>query len=91
MIHNVILSLCIAAALAALAVAVWTLVGSKIDSDWRLFSGHALSHSFNQFVGSRRNSADVVMRTPGARSLPGGWLLIHRAMRARRDIRLRTR
>ena len=91
MIHNVILALCIAAALAVLLVALWTYIGNKVEISGSFFSGHALAHPFEQLRGSRRHLADVVMRTPSERSLPGGWLLIHRDMRARRDVRIAIR
>jgi hypothetical protein len=91
MIHEVILALCIAAALAVLWVALWTLSGNKVDKSGGIFSGRAPAQAFEQFLGCRRHSVHVVVRTPSERSLPGGWSLIHRAMRARRDIRLAAR
>jgi hypothetical protein len=91
MIHNVSLALCIAASLAVLWIARWTLSGNRIDTSDGIFSGHALSHAFDQFLGARRHAVRVVVRTPNERSLPGGWSLIDRAMRARRDIRLAAR
>jgi hypothetical protein len=91
MIHTVILALCIAAAFAVLFGALWTLMGNKDDASGGVIPAHALSHAFDQFPGSRRRSVDVVVRTASERGLPGGWSLIHRAMRARRDIRLAAR
>ena len=91
MIHNVSLALCIAASLAVLWVALRTLSGNKFDTSHGIFSGDALSHAFDQFFGARRHSVRVVVRTLSERSLPGGWSLIDRAMRARRDIRLAAR
>jgi hypothetical protein len=91
MIHNVILALCITAALAVLLTALWALIGNKIDAHGGVFSGHALSQRFNQHHGFRRHSASVVVKTMSERSLPGGWSLIYRTMRARRDIRLAAR
>jgi hypothetical protein len=91
MIHNVILALCIAAALAVLWVALRMLSANKLDTRDGIFSAHALPHAVDQLLGCRRHSVYVVVRTPSARSLPGGWSLIDRAMRARRDIRLAAR
>jgi hypothetical protein len=91
MIHTVILVLCIGAPLAVLLVALWTVIGNKIDVQGGIFSGHLLSHAFEPYVGSRRHSANVEVRTLSERTLPGGWSLIHRAMRARSDIRIAVR
>lgn len=91
MIHNVILVLCIGAALVVLFAALWTMIGNKVDPHGGVFSGHGLSHPFDQYLWGRRHSADVVVKTSSERSLPGGWSLIQRTMRARRDIHLAAR
>jgi len=91
MIHNLILVVCIAAALAVLLAAIWTLIGNKADAHGGIFSGHALPRLFDQHLSFRRRRADISVRTASERTLPGGWSMIHRAMRARHDIRLSAR
>jgi hypothetical protein len=91
MIHNVILVLCIGAALAVLFAALWTMIGNKVDPHGGVFSGHGFSHPLHQYLWGRRPSTGVVVKTSSERSLPGGWSLIQRAMRAKRDIRLAAR
>jgi hypothetical protein len=91
MIHNVILALCIGAALAVLLAALWTIIGNKVDPHGGVFSGHGFSHPLDQYPWARRHSTGVVVKTSSERSLPGGWSLIQRTMRARRDIRLAAR
>ena len=91
MIHNVILAVCIGAALTVLFAALWTMIGNKVDPQGGVFSGHGLAHPLNPYLWARRHSADVVVKTASERSLPGGWSLIQRTMRARRDIRLAAR
>jgi hypothetical protein len=91
MIHNVILALCIAAALAVLLAALWTMIGNKVDPHGGVFSGHGFAHPFDQYLWARRHAADVVVKTSSERRLPGGWSLIQRSTRARRAIRLAVR
>jgi hypothetical protein len=91
MIHFVILVLCIAAAVSVLLVALWTVIGNKVDAQGGIFAGHLLSDSFAQCLDSRRHSTNIEVRTRSETTLPGGWSLIHRAMRARSDIRFAVR
>jgi hypothetical protein len=91
MIHYVILALCIAAAVSVLLVALWTLIGNKVDAQGGIFSGHLLADSCAQFLDSRRHATNIEMRTRSETTLPGGWSLIHRTMRARSDIRFAVR
>jgi membrane protein implicated in regulation of membrane protease activity len=91
MIHNVILAVSIAAAVSVLLVALWTVIGNKIDAQGGIFSGHVLSDSLSHRRGSRRHSTNIEVRTLSERALPGGWSLIHQAMRARSDIRIAVR
>jgi hypothetical protein len=91
MIHNIILALCIGAALAVLFAALWTRIGNKVNPHGGVFSGHGFSHRLDQYLWARRRAEDVLVKTSSERGLPGGWSLIQRSMRARRDIRLGVR
>jgi hypothetical protein len=93
MIHNVILAVCIGAALTVLFAALWTMIGNKVDPPGGVFSGHGLAHPLGDHLWARRRHSppDVVVKTASERSLPGGWSLIQRTTRARRDIRLAAR
>jgi hypothetical protein len=91
MIHNVILALCIAAALAVLSALLWTMIGNKVDPHGGVFPGHIFLHTFDRYLGRKRHSAGIVVGTPSERSLPGGWSLIQRSMRASRATRLAAR
>jgi hypothetical protein len=86
MIHNVILAACIGAALTVLLAALWTLIGNKVDPQAGAFSGHRFAQPRNQ--SARRQSADAEAKKTSERSLPGGWSLIQRTIRARHDIHL---
>jgi hypothetical protein len=90
MIHNVILGVCIAAALALLFTVLWTMIGHRANSPGGFFSTHTFMRPIGLPRLARRRTGKVIVGTPD-NSLPGGWSLIQRSMRARRDIRLAAR
>ncbi|HEY5101868.1 MAG TPA: hypothetical protein VII70_03725 [Steroidobacteraceae bacterium] len=91
MIHSVLLALCIASALTVVFFALWTFIGNKLDAGGGIFAGHALARRNERYLVSGRGSGPVEFRTASDRGFSGGWSLIHRSIRARRDIRLAVR
>ena len=91
MIHNVLLALCIASALSVALFALWTFIGNKLDAGSGIFAGHVLGRRNERYLVPGRAAGAVEFRTSTDRSFSGGWSLIHRSIRARRDIRLAVR
>jgi hypothetical protein len=91
MIHNVLLAVCIASALTVCLFALWTFIGNKLDAGGGIFAGHALARRNERYLVSAHASGCVELRTSSDRGYSGGWSLIHRSVRARRDIRLAVR
>ena len=83
MLHLLAAAICLGAALALMAAAIWTVLGP-----WRATQGfgHAVQHPLEQYVAATRLGADVMFGTAKSTSVAQeGWSLIDRASRARRD------
>lgn len=91
MLHGPVLALCLAAALAALAGTVWALFTGKHHLSSTL-SRQATQQSLGQYLRSSHYAGAIMFSTAKSRSAcQEGWSLIHRAGRARSDVRLAVR
>jgi hypothetical protein len=90
MLHVLAAAICLIAALALMAGAIWTVVGPSRSAQG---FGHAIQHPLEQYVDATRLGTDVMFGTADSPSTTQeGWSLIDRASRARRDgVRLAVR
>jgi predicted outer membrane repeat protein len=88
MIHNLMLIACIAAALALLLILLFTVIGNRCASGGAILFTGKRARRFSASRRAQRRTGNVVVPQ---NSLPGGWSLIQRSIRARRDVRIAAR
>jgi hypothetical protein len=83
MFHVFAAALCLIAAMALMAGAIWRVMGPSRSAHG---FGHAVQHPLEQYSDTTRLGTDVMFGTSNSRSaVQEGWSLIERASRARRD------